>query len=50
MTVMEWHALREAHVRGLVSDHYLTARVMESGSDGTFEMDAVVSALKEVME
>lgn len=48
MTLAEWHLLREDNLRGLVSDHYLTERVMESGSDGTFEMDAVVSALKEV--
>jgi hypothetical protein len=48
VTVTEWHALRDAHVHGLTSRRDLVREVMESGSDGTFEMDAVVSALKEV--
>jgi hypothetical protein len=48
VTLREWHALREAHIHGLTSRRDLVREVMESGSDGTFEMDAVVSALKEV--
>lgn len=48
MTLTEWHALREAHICGMTSQADLVREVMESGSDGTFEMDAIVDALKEV--